>query len=131
MKEEEKQLLLEDLSARLPYEVNIQVYIDGVGYFDEPIWTVDNDGHFHVNDRRIDNIKPYLRPLYSMTEEELEEFRSFHCVYDLHPYFYPTMCNMPNLTNMFNWLNKHHIDYRGLIPKGLALEAPDRMYNIK
>ena len=63
-----------------------------------------------------------------MTEEELKEFRSFHCVYDLHPDFHPMMCNMPNLTNMFDWLNAHHFDYRGWIKKGRALEAPEDMY---
>lgn len=128
MTSEEKQLLLEDLSARLPYGVYVHIrYNTG-----EPCYgkLTSRDIQWFV-DLKIESVKPYLRPLYSMTKEELEEFRAFHCVHDLHPYFYPMMCNMPNLTNMFNWLNKHHIDYRGLIPKGLALEAPDRMYNIK
>lgn len=142
MEEIDRELLIKEISIRLFYGVKAQVY-----KYDEEkgkievslkIYSINTDGYvyfeinkYDINYLPIDDCRLYLRPLYSMTEEELEEFRSFHCVHDLHPYFYPTMCNMPNLTNMFNWLNKHHIDYRGLIPKGLALEAPDRMYNIK
>ena len=72
--------------------------------------------------------KPYLRPMSSMTEEEKEEFQAFHCIDGWHPYFYQQMCNIPNLENMFNWLNAHHFDYRGLIPMGLALEATEGTY---
>ena len=128
MTNDEKQLLLEDLSARAPYGVYVHIRYNteescyGKLTLRDIQWFID---------LKIESIKPYLRIMSSMTEEELEEFRAFHCVHDLHPYFYPMMCNMPNLTNMFNWLNAHHIDYRGLIPKGLALEAPDGMYNVK
>lgn len=63
------------------------------------------------------HIKPYLRPMSSMTEEEKEE------VNDLN--MNPFSCSV------IDWLNAHHFDYRGLIEKGLALEAPEGMYDIK
>ena len=76
----------------------------------------------------IDEFKPYLRSMSSMTEKELMEFQACHCVYELHPDFQPMMCNLANELNMFDWLNAHHLDYRGLIRKGLAIEAPEGMY---
>lgn len=129
MTQADKDLLLRDLSARLPYGVIVHTiwnYIDTNGKIlrretDRPLAFHDLCDYW--------NCKPYLRIMSSMTEGELKEFRSFHCVYDFHPDFQPMMCNIPNLINMFNWLNKHHFDYNGLIQKGLALEAPDGMYN--
>ena len=58
-------------------------------------------------------IKPYLRPMSSMTEEEKKEQYKFSAF---------------NNVELFDWLNVHHFDYRGLIEKGLALEAPKEMY---
>ena len=81
--------------------------------------------------KTIYDIKPYLRPMSSMTEKEKKEFQACHCVYELHPDFQPMMCNLANELNMFDWLNEHHFDYRGLIEKGLALEAPKDIYKIE
>ena len=101
---EEKELLLKDLCARLPYDMIINVN-DGKYRKDvklHPHYIFDWDA------------KPYLRPMSSMTEEEYREFG-----YDVLRY-----------TPMeFDWLNAHHFDYRDLIGKGLALKAPDGMYN--
>ena len=125
MIQEEKKLLLKDLSGRLPYGVKINVphhYGDEDGIISlDAFW-------LHDIQHGRKEIKPYLRPMSSMTEEERKEFQAFHCVDELHPYFYQQMCNLPNLENMFSWLNKHHFDYRGLIPMGLALEAPKDIY---
>ena len=66
-------------------------------------------------------IKPYLRSMSSMTEEEVDEFTQFD-VYANGEYI------MPNY-EVIDWLNAHHFDYRGLIKKDLALEAPKGMYN--
>lgn len=140
MTKEEKQLLLKDISARLPYGVKCRA-----SYSKFPTTLVDVNVDANVGDdffivtvklektglnspSLIEDIRPYLRPMSSMTEEEIKEFRAFHCVDGLHPYFYQQMCNLQNLENMFNWLNAHHFDYRGLIVKGLALEAPEGMY---
>ena len=129
MKTEDKQLLLKDLCAREPYHPRIQVFNQGYegfqdGEFDTDLWL------HHIDAFRFDRIeiKPYLRRMSSMTEEEKKEFQACHCVYELHPDFQPMMCNLANELNMFDWLNAHHFDYRGLIPMGLALEAPADMY---
>ena len=128
MTQEDKELLLKDLCARLPYGVKIakrqynycnSLTLTGIVgdrcYF--------NDNPRYDGDCPIDEIKPYLLPISSMTEEELKEFRACHCVYDLHPDFQPMMCNIANEQSMFDWLNKHHFDYRGLISMGLAIDA--------
>lgn len=121
MKEQDKQLLLKDLCARLPYGVIIRN-----GYVEFKLHKISDE---RINDlEKIEDCKPYLRPMSSMTEEELKEFRACHCVYDLHPDFQPMMCNIANELNMFNWLNEHHFDYRGLIEKSLAIVAPNNMY---
>ena len=78
----------------------------------------------------IEFIKPYLRPLSSMTNEEQKEFVQFHCV-TLCPVVIDEMLTLDNESNMFDWLNSHHFDYRGLIEKGLALEVPEGMYETK
>ena len=71
--------------------------------------------------------KPYLRTISSMTKEEQKEFVGFHCV-SLCPIVVDEMLTLENETKMLDWLNEHHFDYRGIIEKGLALEAPEGMY---
>jgi hypothetical protein len=129
MTQEQKELLLKDLCGRLPYGVNIRVHYEemsGSGYFDETVWRVDNDEPFHVNDDKwIEDIKPYLHPMESMTEEEINEFILIS----------DTILRMGNKRStcilsleQMDWLNKKMFDYRGLIPMGIALEAPKDMY---
>ena len=69
---------------------------------------------------RLEDCKPYLRPMSSMTEEEISCYQAF---FNYDGVEYPE--------EYIDWLNEHHLDYRGLIEKGLALEAPEGMYNIK
>ena len=85
----------------------------------------------------IDEITPYLRPLSSMTENEEKEFHSL-VGYKGDSEDGWTICDnihtrwgiwIPGIIELVDWLNKHHFDYRGLIGKGLALEAPENMYN--
>lgn len=126
-----------DLCARLPY--GVKFVRDAWNYewdqemsIVETLEDIDKDGYIeNTKVYTVEDIKPYLHPMSSMSEEELKEFRACHCAYDLHPDFQPMMCTLPNETNMFDWLNSHHFDYRGLIEKGLALEAPEGMYDIK
>lgn len=66
---------------------------------------------------KVEFIKPYLRSMSSMTEEEEKQFQDVN-LYEL-----------PYMVEGLDWLNAHHFDYRGLIEKGLALEAPEGMYN--
>ena len=68
---------------------------------------------------------PYLRPMSSMTEEEKKEFALLQADFYSNGFLYPKQFAA---INMVNWLNAHHFDYRGLIEKGHALEAPDDMY---
>ena len=136
MTQEDKMLLVKDLSSRLPYAVHVQ-HISGVsGILHDISIRHKYDGNDNIYDVicytdflgdgdsiAIEHFKPYLFPLSSMTEEELKEFRACHCLYDLHPDFQPIMCNIANEQNMFDWLNAHHFDYRGLISMGLAIDA--------
>ena len=117
MTQEEKQLLLKDLCARLPYGVKVQcdkypfpVTILYAGDLNE-VKFKETGGIEH-----IDCVMPYLRPMSSMTEEETK----------IHG---DLICNCQNY-EVVDWLNAHHFDYRGLIEKGLALEAPEGMYEI-
>lgn len=112
---EEKQLLFIDLCMRLPYHPNIKVYNDGwdgmqIGEIDTSLWTHHIDAFWCS---RIE-ITPYLRPMSSMTEEEKEILRTLKWTKLEH--------------HIVDWLNSHHFDYRDLINKGLALEAPEGMY---
>ena len=88
------------------------------------------DGSFNLF--RINDVKPYLRPMSSMTEEERKEYKSFiftqHHEWDGHE----TSTNYVEINDVeryVTWLNKHHFDYRELIEKGLALPVKDGMYS--
>ena len=122
MNQEDKELLLKDLCARLPYKVKVNEATHGdftlIGLTNERVFTTCEIEGCH-NDFPIENIKPYLFPMSSMTEEEQRMLDS--------------MCNdvemMSRLTGLkmfdkaFDWLDKNGFDYRGLIPKGLAIDA--------
>ena len=127
MTRKNKQLLLKDLSARLPYEVKVEwegntYFVDSINRYNE----LQVEGaNFRVP---IYESKPYLRPISSMTEEEQDEF--FHFVQINVKRIdekYPDPFS--ELTTKIDWLNSHHFDYRGLIEKGLALEATSEIYN--
>lgn len=138
MEEKDKQLLITDLCARLPYGVWVECC--GVSGKLDNIWlthfynggntVVDVNGNtdfFHDSDYfDITKIKPYLRPMSSMTDDEDKEFALLQTDFYVDGWLYPIPA-----TNMINWLNKHYFDYRYLIEKGLALEAPKDMYEIK
>lgn len=130
MAQEDKQLLLIDLCARLPYGVKVllpeirQDIATLVGK-DDKCFTVSYDKSIIHCPFGIE-IKPYLRPMSSMTEEEVNEYNEL------------CGCNAPcpgivenEVAKFMDWLNSHHFDYRGLIEKGLALEAPEGMYDLK
>lgn len=106
---EDKELLLKDLCARLPYGTIIQV----------KDWaTLDSElrcGHILRLQRDEIELKPYLRPMPSMTEEEKAELMDKCLLY----------------IDVIDWLLEHHFDIRGLIPMDLALAAPDGMYDKK
>ena len=85
-------------------------------------------------DAYIDDVKPYLRPMSSMTEEEKREYfsfiggeRPFDSDFSAYPIEYKFVYEH-DINSYIDWLNAHHFDYRNLIRKGLALEAPEGMY---
>ena len=128
MTQEEKSLLLQDLSTRLPYGIKVQVEYDAEEFgktieIDE-ITMIDKCGEeillYHASEYfSIEEIKPYLRPRSSMTEEEERDWWTYKQV--------GTTWEAQDSLSV-DWLNKHHFDYRGLIEKGLALEASEGMY---
>ena len=134
MTQEEKQLVFKDLCARLPYGVVVErTYIpENNGYTSK---LSANTLDFVLEDNWL--IKPYLRPMSSMTEEEIKEFSAFGFEVVNHinanrdecpKYQVIEVSNFSEITKVTDWLNKKMFDYRGLIPMGLALEAKEGMY---
>lgn len=112
MTKENRELLFIDLCARLPYGVKIKVTEnnDFVDVLD--CYYLDN-----VNNNFY-SIRPYLFPLSSMTDEQEKEL--FDLGWCLH------LCedlSYDDCAELIDWLNAHHLDYRGLIEKGLAIDA--------
>lgn len=126
MTQEDKQLLLIDLCARLPYGVKAQIKatncIDGINTLD----LIDLNSFIKERPRDEDwydvvtSIKPYLRPMSSMTEEEKVEYCDLQAMFLLSSQ-YPVTDGYA----LFDWLNAHHFDYRGLIPRGLAISTEE------
>ena len=138
MTQEEKQLLFKDLCARLPYGVKIlDVPANVVGdlFLISTTDMVEYEPTDEANDdagrQTLYNIKPYLRPMSSMTEEEMKMYQTLQdtaCSY--HYEFGDIVDDVLYFDNdvSLDYLNSIHIDYRGLIPMGLALEATKDMY---
>ena len=125
MTQKDKKLLFKDICARLPYGVRLKVWLkEGIteeGFLDlEHNYADVLRDAFYYN--KIKDIKPYLRPMSSMTDEEVREF---YVVENMAPqvgYIYPTQDWHFTIYGI-DWLNKNHFDYRGLIPRGLAIEV--------
>ena len=126
MTQEDKQLLLKDLSARLPYGVKIELtwWVMGEGTFINITLEPDHIEQL-LNDEYGDTeIKPYLRSMSSMTEEEAKEI--YLLLFKVERIGIPDICKEQNaISLLYDWLNTHHFDYRGLIPKGLAIEVTE------
>lgn len=116
MRQEDKELILKDLCARLPYGVKVNT-IQGdftlLGLTNERVFTTCEVEGCH-NDFPIELIKPYLFPLSSMTEEQEKEYNNLNC--------YELGC-FPHTEEALDYLTKNHFDYRYLIEKGLAIDA--------
>ena len=149
MTQEEKLLLTKDLCARLPYGVKCYVPVENctmeltgkrLNYFcfHKDVWGIDYTHEFEVvldplNDAHNGYIiKPYLRPMSSMTEKEKHELLKFGVVnMDKVNNAIDVCCvGFENHAKVQDYLNSIHVDYRGLIEKGLAIEAPEGMYKI-
>ena len=123
MKQKDKQLLLKDLCARLPYSPFVQLMEKFDDEDSEHFREIHNLSTYDIelfNSGEISNIKPFLRPMSSMTEEEKNQW-----VWIANEGITEGM-----IGRCVDWLNKKMFDYRGLIPKGLANEAPEDMYKI-
>ena len=124
-----RKLLLKDLSARLPYGVKCE--IDDI---DEPLEleSIKFKGDYFifgngVYERYITEIKPYLRPMSSMTEEERNEYFDFRSQ-ELQRVAFAEVGREEAISEVMDWLLSHHFDIRGLIERRLALESPTNMY---
>ena len=133
MQQYEKEMVLKDICARLPYNPYIFIEEDSIKTLLSSV-EVDKYGITEIwyegTPYSIEDVKPYLRPMSSMTEEELKEFYMIEGM-DTKPIIW----NKPQYdwhftTNGIDYLLSHHFDFRGLIPMGLAIEAPDDMYKI-
>ena len=139
MKQEDKELLLQDLCGRLPYGVKCSFGVDDAVYeitgINPTCCGASEIQATHVKssingDFRLNSCKPYLFPLSSMTEEQEEEYGKYYDI-DLingtkNLYDRLDGKNVLNGYPMYNhiyWLNKNHFDYRGLIEKGLAIDC--------
>ena len=142
MEKDLKDLLLKDLCARLPYGVKCKVWYNdrtldikctGIDFYTNTVnLDVPEDDNAKVY---VDNIKPYLFPLSSMTEEQKKELDKRFNVIDIygdniqihyHSQGYwdtDLEVDFQDWLWLINWLNKNHFDYNGLIEKGLAIDC--------
>lgn len=119
MKQEDKELLLQDLCARLPYGIEVEYNttnceVLSIDRYNEELTIRVCPGYSPVV--KLENIKPYLRPMSSMTGDETFEYLSLKesiVASDAITYFFETY-------ESIDWLIKNKFDYRGLIPMGLA-----------
>ena len=121
MTQEDKELLLKDLCARLAYGVKIELtwWVMGEGTY---INTTLEPDHIEqlLNDKDGDTeIKPYLRPMSSMTDAEKEEY----CHLQQRVIYNSKGLVNEDVTKYINWCYKKHLDINNLIPIGLAIDA--------
>ena len=130
MTQEDKNLLLLDLSGRLTYNVKCNINKHTYGYhctgnynleliepnkIEEPFRVGNYYGAVWLNHEEI---KPYLYPLSSMTEEQKIEYCKLQ-----DKFLRSSLYQVTNAYELFDWLNKNHFDYRNLIEKDLAIDA--------
>ena len=123
MTQEEKQLLIKDLCSRLPYGVICRLSVKGAKVSITEKLEFGGLNHFIYGTM---DVKPYLRPMSSMTEEEKEELNQYVSVPDGK-----SIRRLPYCAKYIDWLTAHHFDYHRLKEKDLALEAPEGMYNTR
>lgn len=129
----EELLFFEDLCGRIPYGLYVSannkkgVLLGTIGYKSSVIvgFDVDIKGVY----TRLEDIKPYLRKLSSMTDEEKSELQLMGFRYE-NGYIINEDANIESkCSDIIRFLNSKHLDYRGMIDKDLALEATEDMYN--
>jgi hypothetical protein len=144
---EDKMLLIQDLSARLPYAVKVEHSSGFIGTLQnintlhlynggDDIEDIDCDVDFFGDSDYIgvEYFRPYLFPMDSMTDEQQKELNNIGWYFDgdtianSENYYseYTNYITHIDCIGVINWLNKNHFDYRGLIEKGLALDATNK-----
>ena len=143
MRQNEKDLLLKDICARLPYGVMAKFgdsnpsKITGITQCidsDSNSWFIESEGESDGMICQIDNVKPYLFPLSSMTEEQKYDFycrfiESDYGFDDFKEYYLDNgmwrklLTTLDDIEAIIDWFHKNHFDYRDLIPMGLAEDA--------
>ena len=121
MEKTDRELLIKEISSRLPYGIKVQVF----GWDEEKgevavplkVYSINTDGyisleynHYDVESVYIEDCLLYLRPMSSMTEEEENEYYNIEFGFNIH-------------SDRVDWLNAHHFDYLGLIERGLAIDC--------
>ena len=117
MTQKDRQLLIKDLCARVPYGVRYRRFAwdgkRGEECISAKIYSISPDGYvrnYHEDESDyIDNVRPYLFPLSSITKKTLEELSAY--------------IDIKNAYVAVEFFNSHHFDYRGLIEKGIAIDA--------
>ena len=139
MTNEERQLLLQDLCARLPYGVFAEVgteydfengitdlvKVELVNYSEESVWGTQSRNQCFWYDLDTYQVKPYLRSMEDMTDEEKKEFAEAASA-DVYESAYMEFVDRVRpewIIQGFDYLNKNHFDYRGLIDKNIAIRV--------
>ena len=146
MNKEDKELLLKDLCARLPYHPKIHVehrIFELIETVDLDMWGFDGKIKLLRDDNEtfcyisLEECKPYLRPMSSMTEEEFAELHNIcpHSTFNktnirtwvvgLNGSDYGRITRVDEMCIFINWLLENHFDFMGLIPKNLAIEITE------
>ena len=142
MTEEQRQLLIKDLCGRLPYGVNILHVKDGIiGVLSTINIYVEgreqklkcSTPFFGEDNVPIEEFKPYLYPLSSMTNEQMEKIEDIlighnpYIVFDFLTYgdivFHQANVSVKAFAELMQLFDKEMLDYRGLIEQGLAIDA--------
>jgi hypothetical protein len=131
MTQNQKELLLTDISARLRYGVKCTYYDKCVDEHDEGTITGMQNGTYLVIDGvciDVEHVRPYLFPISSITKEQRDEFpfelSLLNAFINGHiSLFEDEELSVDDIIRMMDCLNRNNIDYRGLIPMGLAVDA--------
>lgn len=139
MTQEDKDLVLKDMCSRVPYGLRLWIktyegkpdhFINSHNILSSVNYTKASSPQISINGGLYDiegpeyscgeqYIKPYLRPMSNMTNDEKETYESF---------IIGIAKDETGALELTDWLNENKFDYRGLIPMGLALKAPEGMY---
>ena len=127
MTQKDRDLYLKDLCARLSYHPKAEITFGKIKEIKTFVCKHLFIPPHESRKPKTYEVKLFLRSMSSMTDEERKEKLSFFQVVELNSGLTPLLSALKSF-EYINWLNAHHFDYRGLIPMGLALEAPEGMY---